>query len=130
MQSSSEICHLECAACDMLWRSLPPNMGLRRSLCASAAGTLTQNEMAVVRLWAAGSEFRDLAALREARCGNGAPGPGLALDPAVAALITDGIAVNSTAELRPSANGARPAAGQGRLCMLLHAGGAGLLRLA
>lgn len=62
--------------------------------------------MAVVRLWAAGSEFRDLAALREARCGNGAPGPGLALDPAVAGLITDGIAVNSTAELRPSADGA------------------------
>lgn len=57
-------------------------------------------------MWAAGSEFRDLAALRAARCGNGAPGPGLALDPAVAALITDGIAVNSTAELRPSAEGA------------------------
>ena len=64
-------------------------------------------------MWAAGSEFRDLAALREAPCGNGAPDPGLALDPAVAALITDGIAVNSTAELRASADGAHPAAEQG-----------------
>ena len=74
------------------------------SFCA--AGTLTQNDMAVVRMWAAGSEFRDLAALRESRSrGNGTPGPGLALDPAVVALITDGIAANSTAELRPSQDG-------------------------
>lgn len=74
------------------------------SFCAT--GTLTQNDMAVVRMWAAGSEFRDLAALRESRSlGNGAPGPGLALDPAVVALLTDGIAANSTAELRPSQDG-------------------------
>jgi hypothetical protein len=72
------------------------------------AGTLTQNEMAVVRLWAAGAEFRDLAAVREAPGGGGAALPGLALAPAVVELLGDGIAVNSTAELRPSQDGSGP----------------------
>jgi len=76
--------------------------------CAGRAGTLTQNEMAVVRLWAAGAEFRDLAALREAPRGGGAALPGLALPPVVVELLADGIAINSTAELRPAQDGAGP----------------------
>jgi len=93
----ARVCGLE------LPRRLRPKQPERR---AGRAGTLTQNEMAVVRLWAAGAEFRDLAALREAPRGGGAALPGLVLPPVVVELLADGIAINSTAELRPAQDGA------------------------
>jgi len=69
------------------------------------AGTLTQNRMAASRMWVAGRDYGDLLRLLSPSvdltyAGDDDSSP-LGLDMRVLSLLTDGIALNSTAELRP-----------------------------
>jgi hypothetical protein len=71
---------------------------------APCAGTLTQNRMAAGRLWVGGRAYEDLSSLLTPSAeltytGDGDSSP-LGLDARALGLITDGIALNSTAELR------------------------------
>ena len=61
------------------------------------AGTLTQNKMAVSRLWVAGQEI-DAGALNRHSSSNGATSHGL--KPSILSTLVEGVALNSTAELR------------------------------
>ena len=74
------------------------------------AGTLTQNRMAASALWACGRQYDDLSSLlnlsaRLTYTGDDDSSP-LGLDAQSLGLLTDGIALNSTAELR-AGDGAR-----------------------
>jgi magnesium-transporting ATPase (P-type) len=76
-----------------------------------AAGTLTQNKMAASSMWIAGREYRDLLrslcpSVDLTYMGDEDTSP-LGLNAHVLSLLTDSIALNSTAELRTS-EGARP----------------------
>ena len=101
-----------------------PDKSLRSShlLKLPPAGTLTQNDMKVVRLWTAGTDHKNIAQLpvlgvpkfRNSTEVTGNPGTGssldvgsmikpdapLALHPDVLSLLVTGIAVNSNAHLR------------------------------
>ena len=68
-------------------------------ICEAAlpAGTLTQNKMAASRLWVAGQEV-DIAALDGHSSSNGATLHGL--EPKTLSVLVEGVALNSTAELR------------------------------
>ena len=62
------------------------------------AGTLTQNKMAVSRLWLAGQDVQADALGARSPGSNGTPPAGL--DPRALSVLLEGIALNSTAELR------------------------------
>lgn len=64
----------------------------------NVAGTLTQNKMAVSRLWLAGQEVQVDALGARSPGSNGALPAGL--DPGALSVLLEGIALNSTAELR------------------------------
>ena len=71
--------------------------------CARA-GTLTQNRMAASALWVGGRQYNDLSLLltpsaKLTYTGDGDSSP-LGLDARLLGLLTDGVALNSTAELR------------------------------
>ncbi len=61
------------------------------------AGTLTQNKMAVSRLWLAGREVQGVLD-EPSNSNNGARAP--ELDDKVISTLVEGVALNSTAELR------------------------------
>ena len=63
----------------------------------SFTGTLTQNKMAASRLWVAGQEV-EVGALTGHSSRNGATPQGL--EPKTLSMLVEGVALNSTAELR------------------------------
>ena len=68
-------------------------------ICKAAlpAGTLTQNKMGASRLWVAGQDV-DIGALNGHSSRNGATPHGL--EPKTLSMLVEGVALNSTAELR------------------------------
>ncbi|KAK9828539.1 hypothetical protein WJX72_000653 [[Myrmecia] bisecta] len=106
-------------------------MGCATTICTDKTGTLTQNDMSVVRLWIGGQEFRDVqetcntarrsrpAWFKPEEAREGADGPQesesapppegriredcLGLDPRVHSLLCDSIALNSTANIKAQA---------------------------
>ena len=95
------------------------------SICEAAlpAGTLTQNKMAASRLWVAGQEV-DIGALNGHSSQNGATPHGL--EPQTLSMLVEGVALNSTAELRE--NGSAPLRKHtcSDICLLVTSGCIGL----
>ena len=65
-----------------------------------AAGTLTQNEMAVSRLWIGGREYNNLPTAESSHSGRQGCHVSLGLEPQVESLLSNSVALNCTAALR------------------------------
>ncbi|BDA45515.1 Plasma membrane calcium-transporting ATPase 1 [Coccomyxa sp. Obi] len=99
-------------------------MGCATTICTDKTGTLTQNRMAAARMWVAGRDYGDLVRLLSpsidltyADEDDSSP---LGLDVRMLSLLTDSIALNSTAELRPSDDGQVALVGNRTECGLLQ----------
>ncbi|EIE20267.1 calcium-translocating P-type ATPase [Coccomyxa subellipsoidea C-169] len=99
-------------------------MGCATTICTDKTGTLTQNRMAAARMWVAGRDYGDLTRLLSPSvdmtyAGEDDSSP-LGLDTRVLSLLTSGIALNSTAELRPGDDGQVSLVGDRTECGLLQ----------
>jgi magnesium-transporting ATPase (P-type) len=81
-----------------------------RASTATGAGTLTQNDMVVVRMWLAGQEFDNLQYLTSSGITSSIDGRDpLSLDPRLHSLLLNSLALNTTAsvEATPGKSGER-----------------------